>query len=77
MSTAIRFGAPMMRTARGLATKAGPPPTPVIGKANLAPPPRSNLNDGLFNGGVLAGTLFVCLIPGIWAVLTPKPAGDH
>ena len=77
MST-MRIGMPLARAARGLATgRPGPPPTPVVGKANLAPPPRSNLQDGMFNGGVLAGTLFVCLIPGIWAMLTPKPAGGH
>lgn len=39
-------------------------------------PKKSDPVEGFGLAGLLAGTMFVCIIPGLWAAMTPK-AGDH
>ena len=71
---ALRTALPLARSVRGFASK---PPAPVVGKANLSAPQKSSPMEGLYNGGVLVGTMVVCLIPGIWAAITPAPDAGH
>lgn len=38
--------------------------------------PSASASEATTYAGVLAGTMFICIIPGLWAFLEP-PAGDH
>ena len=65
---------------------AAPPPTAVATpiterlaatKAAMWTPKKSDPVEGLGLIGILSGTMFVCVIPGLWAALTPSAGGDH
>ena len=45
-------------------------------KAKMWAPKKSGPVEGFGLIGLLAGTMFVCIIPGLWAAVTPKAGGD-